>query len=128
MRLRLFEIADRNRNSMFGALVFGLWNHYLVPGTDNVSSMPANAWGAAFQVTAVLLAVTETWGCWAGFRMLRRESQPAGDSSAGTAVSRAAKNLLRQIAQQSQLARSQRVDATPAGSTGRRFALLSGCA
>jgi hypothetical protein len=46
--------------SMFGALIFGLWNHFLVPGSDNVSSMPANAWGASFQVTAVLLAVTES--------------------------------------------------------------------
>jgi len=60
--------------SMFGALIFGLWNHFLVPGSDNVSSMPANAWGAAFQVTAVLLAVTESWACWAGVRVLRRDS------------------------------------------------------
>ena len=60
--------------SMFGALIFGLWNHFLVPGSDNVSSMPANAWGVTFQATAVLLAVTESWGCWGGFRVLRQDS------------------------------------------------------
>src|SRR5215469_11196833 len=60
--------------SMFGALIFGVFSHFVVPGPDNVSSVPANAWGAVFQATAVLLAVTEVWGCWAGFRVLRRDS------------------------------------------------------
>jgi len=64
--------------AMFGALIFGVWNHFVVPGPDNVSSVPANAWGTVFQATAVLLAVTEVWGCWAGFRVLQRDSQYRG--------------------------------------------------
>ncbi len=56
--------------SMAGALVFGVWNHFLVLGPDHVSSMPSGTWGIAFQATAVLLAVTETLGCRAGIQLL----------------------------------------------------------
>jgi hypothetical protein len=58
-------------SSMFGALVFGVWNHFVVPGADNALSMPAGPWGTLFQVTSALLALTEAWGCWAGLRCLR---------------------------------------------------------
>jgi len=59
-------------SSMFGALVFGVWNHFVVPGADNVSFTAAGTWGAIFQLTAILLALIEAWGCWASFRVLRR--------------------------------------------------------
>lgn len=47
--------------TMAGALVFGLWNHFLVHGADHVSQVAA-PWGTLFATTAALLAVTETLG------------------------------------------------------------------
>ena len=48
--------------SLAASLVFGVVNHFLVPGTDHVSHVTGDAqlW---FTVTAVLLAVTEAMGC-----------------------------------------------------------------
>jgi len=48
--------------TLAGAFVFGVVNHFLVPGTDHVSHVTGDAqlW---FTVTAVLLAVTEAMGC-----------------------------------------------------------------
>jgi hypothetical protein len=48
--------------TLAGAFVFGVVNHFLVPGTDHVSHVTGDAqlW---FAVTAVLLAVTEAMGC-----------------------------------------------------------------
>ena len=47
--------------SMCGALVFGLINHFLVDGQDQVAHVVAD-WRTLFGVTAVLLAVTEGVG------------------------------------------------------------------
>ena len=58
-------------SAMFGALVFGVWNHFVVASPDNISAVPPGAWGTLFQITTVLLALTEAWGCWAGFQVLR---------------------------------------------------------
>jgi hypothetical protein len=48
--------------SMAGALVFGATHHFVLDGADHVARVPANAWGAVFQTTAVILAATEALG------------------------------------------------------------------
>ena len=48
--------------SMLGALIFGLWNHFLVPGADQVAEVPPGAWHLPFLVTSILLAVLELAG------------------------------------------------------------------
>ena len=52
--------------SMLGALVFGGYYHFLSGGADNVSSLGAHDWAMPFQVTAVLLVLTEALGVVAG--------------------------------------------------------------
>jgi hypothetical protein len=47
--------------SMFGALVFGLINHFIVDGSDHVAHVAA-AWRQLFGVTAALLVVCEAAG------------------------------------------------------------------
>jgi hypothetical protein len=51
------------------ALVIGSYTHFLTAGTDNVFRMPPGELRLPFQVSAVLLAVLETAGCWIGLRM-----------------------------------------------------------
>jgi hypothetical protein len=66
--------------SMAGALVFGAYYHFVKESPDHVShiaEMRAGAWGVTFQTAAVLLAVTEALGCWAGIATLR--SLPKGN-------------------------------------------------
>ncbi len=48
--------------SMLGALIFGAVYHYLIISPDHVSHLPAGDARGLFQVTAVLLLVTETFG------------------------------------------------------------------
>jgi hypothetical protein len=48
--------------SMLGSLIFGGYYHFIATGADNVSSLGLHAWSAPFQLTAVLLAVTEAAG------------------------------------------------------------------
>ncbi len=61
--------------SMFGALVFGAYHHFLEPGIDHISGVPTDSWGALFRLTAVLLAIIEAGGSlvgWWGFRLVFR--------------------------------------------------------
>jgi hypothetical protein len=58
--------------SMLGSLLFGGYYHFIVAGTDNVASLGDHAWAPAFQVTAVLLALTEAAGVITGVTGLRR--------------------------------------------------------
>jgi hypothetical protein len=48
--------------SMLGAFLFGIWNHFLLPGSDNVAHMPPGVWQQLFQVTAVLLTILQAAG------------------------------------------------------------------
>lgn len=57
--------------SMAGSLLFGVWNHFLTRGADNVGSTPSSGWGLTFQATATLLFLTEALGCVAGVKLLR---------------------------------------------------------
>ncbi len=61
--------------SMFGALVFGLYHHFLDPGPDNVFGRPFRGWNALFALTALLLAAVESWGCVLGWREVRRAAR-----------------------------------------------------
>jgi hypothetical protein len=57
--------------SMFGALVFGGVNHYLLDSPDHVAQVPEGAWGDAFRVSAHALALLEIAGIAAGAWLLR---------------------------------------------------------
>ncbi len=48
--------------SMAGSLLFGLYNHFAVISPDHFSQMPPTSFGVLFQITAVLLAVSEGIG------------------------------------------------------------------
>lgn len=52
--------------SMLGALVFGIYNHFIVISLDRISQIPATNWGKVFQITAYLLMILETLGALIG--------------------------------------------------------------
>jgi hypothetical protein len=56
--------------TMAGSFVFGAWNHFVVAGPDHVAHLAPGPWRATFQVTAVLLAATETAGTALGLGLL----------------------------------------------------------
>ena|SRR5437868_854160 len=53
--------------TMTAALLFGLINHFIIPGSDHVAHVAA-AWRPLFATTAALLAVTEAGGAAIGIR------------------------------------------------------------
>lgn len=66
--------------SLAGALLFGVWNHFVALSPDHVSHLLGAAspgWRILFHATAILLVPTEGLGCWAGLRMLKG---PAGEA------------------------------------------------
>jgi hypothetical protein len=84
--------------SMLGSLIFGVWNHFLVPGQDNVAQVPPGAWHLPFLITSILLALLEAVGIIIGIWYLSSSysgqaipRQPAfgGSSGPGTPDSRA---------------------------------------
>ena len=63
--------------SMLGSLVFGGYYHFIAAGADNVSSLGVHSWARPFQVTAVLLAITEAAGVLTGFvGVLKKQGLP----------------------------------------------------
>ncbi len=48
--------------SMLAAFLFGVWNHFLLPGSDNIGHVPPGVWQRPFQVTAVLLTILQAAG------------------------------------------------------------------
>jgi len=46
------------------ALTAGLISHFLSAGPDNVFRIAAGTWTSSFRVSAVLLVLLETVGCW----------------------------------------------------------------
>ncbi|HEY2844152.1 MAG TPA: hypothetical protein VGJ09_10900 [Bryobacteraceae bacterium] len=52
--------------SMAGALIFGLWNHFLAAGADHINMIEAGPWQAPFRLTAMAIAVAEAAGTIAG--------------------------------------------------------------
>ena len=63
--------------TMAGALVFGLINHFIIPGPDHVGHVAAQ-WRTPFATTAVLLLVSEALGVatgiWCAARNVGRAS------------------------------------------------------
>ncbi|MCL4247547.1 MAG: hypothetical protein KJ065_05320 [Anaerolineae bacterium] len=57
---------------MAGSFVFGLVNHLIVPGVDNVAQTPPGLWQSPFQVTAYVLPVIEAVGVWFGWMLIQR--------------------------------------------------------
>ena len=48
--------------SMAGSFLFGIFYHFIAAGPDNAITLPAHAATRAFQVTAMLIALTEAAG------------------------------------------------------------------
>ena len=57
--------------TMTGALVFGVVNHFIIPGSDHVTHV-AREWQSLFAATAALLALLEAAGAVVGLRLARR--------------------------------------------------------
>jgi hypothetical protein len=57
--------------AMAASLIFGIWNHFFVPGGDHVAHLPLGTWRLPFQVTAALLVVAEGAGLILGLLLLR---------------------------------------------------------
>jgi hypothetical protein len=55
--------------TMLGALLFGLWKHFIAHGPDHVM-LQAGPWRLPFQATAGLLAVSELTGAIVAFMLL----------------------------------------------------------
>jgi hypothetical protein len=64
-------------SSMAGALLFGLYHHFIAISPDHVSQIPFEDWGVLFHITAVLLLLIEGLGCgissWALSTLQRQE-------------------------------------------------------
>lgn len=61
--------------SLVGSLIFGVFNHFLAISPDHVSrvaELPQESWVFVFQISAVLLALSEAFGIWAGWRVLKK--------------------------------------------------------
>jgi hypothetical protein len=61
--------------SMFGSLVFGVVNHYVLESPDNVAQIPDTSWGGAFRWSAHLMALAEVAGMAAGAWLLRESAR-----------------------------------------------------
>ena len=60
--------------SMAGSFLFGVFYHFIAAGPDNVAAVPDHPWTHTFQLTALLLAMSEAAGVLAGFVGLSRSS------------------------------------------------------
>lgn len=77
LRLRLHSAGALTLAATMGAsFLFGLWNHFLIHGSDDVAHLQDDFWKLPFQVTAWLLLATEFAGCAAGYRLLRARALP----------------------------------------------------
>lgn len=68
-------------SSLFGATLFGLYNHFIVLSPDHVSQVAFTGWGLLFQLTAVLTLIIDGWGCWISMRALKTMPQAASASN-----------------------------------------------
>ena len=57
--------------SMAASSIFGIYNHFLVRGSDHVSAQPSSPAGTVFVVTAYLLFLIEALGVSFGLYFLR---------------------------------------------------------
>ncbi len=62
-------------SSMAGAILFGIYNHFLIISPDHVSHVSFTGWGLLFQITAVLTLIVDGLGCWIGIGGLKSMPQ-----------------------------------------------------
>lgn len=64
-------------SSMAGAMLFGVYYHFIMISPDHISQIPFAHWGVLFHITAILLFLTEGLGCaigaWALSTLQRRQ-------------------------------------------------------
>ena len=63
--------------SMLGSFLFGGYHHFIADSRDHVAQVPASAWGTAFIVSAVAMAVIELAGCAVGLWAASASREPA---------------------------------------------------
>jgi hypothetical protein len=49
---------------MIGAILFGIYNHFVIMSPDHVSQISLFGWGMLFQITAILTLIIDGLGCW----------------------------------------------------------------
>lgn len=64
--------------SMLGSLLFGGYFHFIAAGADNLSSLGSHSWAQPFQLTAVLLAISEAAGVLLGLLGLIKQKDNVG--------------------------------------------------
>ena len=64
--------------SMTASLIFGLYNHFAVPGLDRVGQQGSGKWATTFAITAWLLAITEAAGAFFALYFMARDAPAAG--------------------------------------------------
>lgn len=62
--------------SMMGAVLFGIYNHFIVASPDHVSQVSFEGWGLLFQITAILTLIVDGFGCWIGLTALKSVQHP----------------------------------------------------
>ena len=62
-------------SSMIGAILFGIYNHYIVISPDHVSHVSFVGWGWLFQVTAILTLIVDGLACWISISALKAVPQ-----------------------------------------------------
>jgi hypothetical protein len=63
--------------SMAGSLAFGVYYHFVADTADHVSHvarMSPAGWAVAFQASALLLALIEALGAWAGASVMKKSA------------------------------------------------------
>ena len=61
--------------SMAGALIFGVYHHFIAVSSDHIAHAPPGIWLVPFQITAVLLALFEFLGAAVGLSALATKSR-----------------------------------------------------
>jgi len=49
-------------SAMVGAILFGIYNHFIAISPDHVSQIAFNGWGWVFQITAILTLIVDGLG------------------------------------------------------------------
>jgi hypothetical protein len=62
-------------SSIAGALLFGIYNHFIAISPDHVSQVSFAGWGLLFQVTAILIVIVDGLGSGFGVWALRNMQQ-----------------------------------------------------
>lgn len=64
--------------SMLGSFIFGVFNHIITPGLDNIFTVETNLWGLLFQSSAIFLLIINAIGVGLGVWLLFEENKLCG--------------------------------------------------